>query len=44
MSGGFDYALTCKFASEDEFMQYRNHPDHMAIITGPVKQSVAGPS
>ena len=29
----FDYAVTGEFASVDDFIAYRDHPDHQALVS-----------
>ena len=31
--GSWDFAVSARFASVDDFHTYRNHPEHQAVVT-----------
>lgn len=39
--GNFDYAVTADFASVDDYVTYRDHPDHREVVTGLVLPNVS---
>lgn len=40
-SGNFAYAITADFASDDDFVTYRDHPDHQSFIAAHITDKVA---
>jgi len=38
--GNFAYSVTADFASEDDFVTYRNHPDHQSLIAAHINDKV----
>ena len=39
--GNFDYVIVGDFASADDYVVYRDHPEHQRIITEMIKPHVA---
>lgn len=39
--GNFDYAIVGEFASVDDYVTYRDHPDHQAVIVEYIKDRVS---
>lgn len=39
--GNFDYAIVGEFASVDDYIVYRDHPDHQAVIAEYIKGHVS---
>ena len=39
--GNFDYVIVGEFASDDDYVVYRDHPEHQRIIADLVKPHVA---
>lgn len=39
--GNFDYAITATFADADDFVAYRDHPAHQALIATHIAPRVA---
>ncbi len=40
-AGNFDYAVVADFASRDDYLVYRDHPDHRAVIAEMITGHVA---
>lgn len=32
-TGNYDFAIVAEFASEEDFITYRDHPEHQAVVT-----------
>lgn len=41
LEGTWDYVVVAEFATSDDFMAYRDHPDHQALIRDLVEPIVA---
>ncbi len=39
--GSWDFAVSARFASVDDFHTYRNHPEHQAVVTDLVQPITA---
>ncbi|MFK8022582.1 MAG: Dabb family protein [Ilumatobacter sp.] len=39
--GNADYAIVAEFASADDYVEYRDHPDHVAVIAESIKPLIA---
>ena len=39
--GNADYAIVAEFASTEDYVEYRDHPDHVEVITQSIKPLVA---
>ncbi|GAB2958649.1 Dabb family protein [Nonomuraea fastidiosa] len=39
--GNYDFAIVADFDSTDDYLVYRDHPEHQAIIAGHIKPIVA---
>lgn len=39
--GNFDFGVVADFAGLDEYLVYRDHPEHRAVITGKIQPLVA---
>jgi hypothetical protein len=38
--GNYDYVVVADFASADDFLTYRGHPDHLALIADYITDAV----
>jgi hypothetical protein len=40
-AGNFDFAVSARFASFDDYVVYRDHPEHLAVVKGLIGPFVA---
>lgn len=42
--GNFDYVVTADFDSVEDYVTYRDHPDHREVVTGLIVPNIAARS